>query len=102
MDFFWIFSGRYDTSGSMIRLSVSEIEGEYPERDREEEGLVQQFFEVRISRNCMGSKFQSSNFSFRAFGTLYELVSQHWKWKDVTRMSEGYQQDVRRMPVRYQ
>ena len=41
-----IFSGRFDTSGSMIPLSVPEIEGGYPERDGEEgeeEGLVLEY-----------------------------------------------------------
>ena len=39
-----IFSGRFDTSGSMIARSVPEIEGGSPERDgeegEEENGLV--------------------------------------------------------------
>ena len=40
---FRTFSGCFDTSGSMIPLSVSEIEGGYPERDEGTEngaGLV--------------------------------------------------------------
>ena len=35
-----IFSGRFDTSGSMIPLSVPEIEGGSPEHDGGKEGLV--------------------------------------------------------------
>ena len=38
MDFSEIFSGRFDTSGSMIILLVPEIEGVSPERDGGEEG----------------------------------------------------------------
>ena len=40
-----IFSGRFDTSGSMIPHLVPEIEGGYPERDGEEggEGLVLEY-----------------------------------------------------------
>ena len=46
-----MFSGRFDTSGSMIRLSVPEIEGGSPERDggEGEEGLVLEYSSSWIS-----------------------------------------------------
>ena len=56
-------SGRFDTSGSMIPLSVSEIERGYPERHREgegaeEEGLVLEYSSswIQIYSNTKNTK----------------------------------------------
>ena len=54
------FSCRFDTSGSMIRLSVPEIEGGSPERDGGEEGLVLEYSSSWIGINAQNLKWQTS------------------------------------------